>query len=127
MLVKFQDIIHVNRTSCKKCVALLYEVPCPIDKKIVKYLGNFGKPMYNLGANVLLKIQTKDGHIIEGKLNKNYIKLGLPKKYENSDWDATTRKVEFEIALTEWIQDLLKITIIKEDEKTNRGLKSEKE
>lgn len=88
-------------------------MPCYIDKDIVNYLISFGLPIYDLEISNLLKIQSKDNHTIEAKLNKIYIKFGMPKEFEYTNWDETTRKLEFETSIITWIENKLQISVIK--------------
>ena len=113
MDIKFTDIIHLTRSSCKKCVSIIYEVPCPIDAKLPEHLTNFGEPVYDINKGNYLKIATNDGHTVEAKLGRGYIKFGMPKHLENTDLNITTRKLEFEKSIISWIEDLLKINIIR--------------
>jgi len=111
--VKFHDIIRIAHTSCKKCVSLVYEIPCPINKKLIKHLTNFGEPVYDLSKSILLQIENEDGHSIQAKLGRTYIKFGMPKVFENTDLDTTTRKLEFEKSLKNWMEEILPIILTK--------------
>lgn len=113
MAIKFNDIVKNYRSSCDKCISIIYEMPCYVDKDISKYLTSFGTPLYDLNVNNLLKIASEDNYTIEAKLNKIYIKFGMPKELEYTNWDDTTRKLEFEKLLITWIEDKLQISVEK--------------
>ena len=111
MTIKLYDIIKIRRSSCTKCTALVYTLPCVVDKILAKYLTNFGEPLYNLDIADYLIIQNKERYSIEAQLGKNKIKFGMPKELENTDWNKTTKKIEFEQALREWLIEILETNI----------------
>lgn len=113
MQIHFNSIITFTRSSCKKCVALVYEVPCEVSKTLAKHLTNFGKPVYDLDTTALLKIKTDDDHTIETRIGRTYIKFGMPKSLEGTKLDETTRKLEFEESIRKWIEEALQIKITK--------------
>lgn len=96
-------------------MALLYKLPCRVDREIVGHFKAFGKPLYPLGSVKLLRIDSTDGYKIESKLGKNTIKFAIPKELESTDLNQNTRKLEFEAQLAQWISDTLDIPIITEE------------
>ena len=111
LMVTFSEVVKVRRTACKKCLSLIYDLPCKVDEKITSFLKSFGDPVYPLSTIRLLKIHSKDGYKINGKLGRKSIKLDLPKKLEHKDLNKESRKPEFEFYLKEWMSEKLDITI----------------
>lgn len=114
MAVLFNEVVKVKRTSCKKCLSLLYTIPCRVDKELATFLVDFGEPVYPLKTIKLLRIDSKDGYKIESKIGKNAVKFALPKNLEGEDLDKASRKIEFETRLTEWMSEKLDILIERE-------------
>jgi len=110
-MVLFSEVVNIKRSSCKKCLALVYTIPCRLDENIADYMKGFGVPTYPLKAIKLLRIDTKDGYKIEGKMGKNTIKFAIPKHLEEKNLDKSSRKLEFEGYLKRWMTDKLDITM----------------
>ena len=121
MAVKFEEVVTIKRTSCHKCLTLIYSIPCKVDDNIVKYLKSFGDPIHPLKGIRLLRIDSKDGYKIESKLGKNAIKFAIPKKLENTDLASNIRKAEFEIALATWMSNKLDIPIVIGEQEIKNG------
>lgn len=111
-MVKFSEVVKVERTNCPTCVDLQYTLPCRIDKDIVNYMTSFGTPAYPLGSVRLLKIESTDGFRIEGKLEKNIIKFAMPKELDKTDLQKNSRRLEFDKKLAEWMTKKLDISIV---------------
>jgi len=112
MDINFLDIVNVTRSSCDKCLMFVYQVPCEIDKSIVSFMESFGEPMYDIDEVNLLKIESDDNYIIEGRLKRTNIKFRIPKKLENTiNIDSNYRKAEFEICLGKWLSSKYNIPI----------------
>lgn len=116
MAIAFNEVVKIKKTTCMKCLSLLYTLPCKVDIDISEYLKGFGNPIYSLKTIKLLRIDTKDGYKIESKIGKNIIKFALPKILEGKDLDKESRKPEFEIQLADWISQKLDIFISAEQE-----------
>jgi hypothetical protein len=110
-MVKFIEAVKIKKSGCQKCFSVLYFLPCALNKNIVDYLVNFGKPIYRLNATKLLRIDTNDSLHIEGKIGGKKIKLVMPKSFSNVDWEKIDRKNEFEKRLADWITDTLQINV----------------
>lgn len=110
-MIKFTDITKTKVSSCQKCFALLYALPCQLDNDIVDYLKGFGPPVYPVNSVSFLRIDTADGFHIEGKMKAKLIKFSMPKKFRNTDLDSILRKKEFEKGLIDWMSKKLKISI----------------
>lgn len=113
-MIKFSEAVKIENMSCKSCISLLYTLPCRLDKDIVKYMTNIGTLAYPVGSIRLLKIISNDGFKIEGKLEKNTIKLEIPNTFSNTDINKIDKKIEFDTKLAEWISDKLDMDIILE-------------
>lgn len=110
-MVDFNDVVKTRKVSCKTCLSLWYTLPCRLDEDLITYLSNFGKPVYPIKTVKLLRINSKDGYKIDGKVGKNAIKFALPKHLEKKNLDKASRKLEFEKCLKEWMTNKLDITI----------------
>ena len=115
-MVKFSEVVKIERTRCTTCVDLQYTLPCRIDKDLVNYMTDFGTPVYPLGSVRLLKIESPDGFRIEGKLEKNIVKFSMPKELDVADLQTIDRKIEFDKKLAEWMTTKLDISIVLGDE-----------
>lgn len=111
----FYEAVKIERSSCKHCLSLIYTLPCRVDRDLPVHLKNFGDPKYPLKSVKLLRIDSKDGYKIQSKLDKNTIKFAIPKELENTNIKETSRQLEFDRALAQWIQDKLNITITVEE------------
>jgi hypothetical protein len=120
-MVKFNEVVTVKRTSCHKCLTLMYSIPCKVDDNIPKYLKSFGEPLWSLKSIRLLRIDSKDGYKIESKIGKNAIKFAIPKTLENTDLASNLRKQEFEIALAQWMANKLDIPIVIGEQEIKNG------
>lgn len=125
-MLKFDEIVKVKRISCTKCLSLMYSLPCQLNREIVKHLEDFGKPLYPLKAVKLLRIDSKDGYKIDGKIGKNAIKFAIPKELENTDLSKIWRKIEFEACLGKWLSETLNMPVImaqqiEKNEETDEG------
>ena len=114
MKVKFNDIVKIARSSCERCLAFKYELPCGIDDNIVKFLGSFGEPIYDLNLFTLLKMKSKDEYLIEGRLTATIIKFGIPKKLINTNLDKNSRKKDFESSLANWLSDKFNVSVTRD-------------
>lgn len=110
-MVKFSEIVKTKKSGCAKCLSVIYAIPCQVDRDLANYLKSFGKPVYPLKAVSFIRIDSGDGYHIEAKLKSKIIKLVIPKKFEKTDLDKTTRKAEFEKQLIDWMSAKLKIQI----------------
>ena len=45
-MIKFADLVKTKNSSCAKCFAVLYALPCQLDAKIEKYVKRVGKPVF---------------------------------------------------------------------------------
>lgn len=110
-MVKFHDIVSAKISSCKKCYAVVYSLPCHIDKDIVKYFRNMGKPAYPLSVTRLLRINIKHGFYIEGTVGSKTIKFSMPKELENNSPSSIKENMIFVNNLSKWLSDKLNIQI----------------
>lgn len=109
-MLKFSEIVKVEKTSCIRCMTFMYTLPCQVDKNIVNYLEAFGKPIYPIKTVMLIRIDSKDGYKIDSKIGKNAIKFAMPKELTGVS-DDKTRKGEFEKELIEWLSETLNIPV----------------
>ena len=109
--MKFSEAVKMKASGCAKCFSAIYTLPCRLNRNIAGYLTSFGKPRYRLDAVKLLRIDTKDGFHIEGKLGLKSIKFVMPKNFEKVHINKIARKKEFEKCLAAWLTDTLKIQI----------------
>lgn len=110
---RFDDIITLKYSTCKKCLAIIYSVPCEINKVFPKYFDSFGNVLYPLSQTNLVKIKTPDKYEIETRLGSTFIKFKLPENLKSNNLDQKSRKIEFEECLTKWIEKTVKIKIVK--------------
>lgn len=108
-MIKFSEAVTIEEVSCRNCISFIYTLPCHLDETIVNYMMDIGNLVYPLGSIRLLKIRSNDGLVIEGKLNKNLLRLEIPKHLSSEN--KISRKSEFDIRLTNWIIDKLGINI----------------
>lgn len=107
----FNDVVKTRKVSCKTCLSLWYILPCRLDEEVISYFSKFGEPVYPIKSVKLLRINSKDGYKIEGKIGKNAIKFALPKHLEKQNLNKVSRKLEFEQYLKEWMTNKLDIII----------------
>ena len=107
----FTDVVKITKSGCKLCFTFIYTLPVNLSADVEMYLSSFGKSELPLSLVKFLKITTPDQYKIEGKLDTNTIKFGIPKKFEKGNPDINTRKYEFENALSQWLTKKLDIPI----------------
>jgi hypothetical protein len=109
MMVKFADVVKTKTGGCPKCFSVTYSLPYNIDAELAEFLIGFGKPVYDLNAIKVLRINAANGFHIEGRLGAKQIKLVMPKKYEKRG--QIQERDEFERNLADWLTKKLDITV----------------
>jgi hypothetical protein len=111
-MVKFNEVVQTRKSGCSRCFSIIYTIPCVLDKDLPDYmLVDFGKPKYPLDVVKLIRIDTKDGFHIEGRIGTKVVKFVMPKKYEKVDTNTIQKKIIFEADLAEWMSQKLNILI----------------
>ena len=111
MEIKFTDIVKFKQKNCKDCFIFIYSTPCVIKKDIVDHMKSFGESKFDLDVLDLLQIESPDNYTIKCKIGGNYISLSIPREFENKDL-SKSRKPEFENNIKNWLEDILKVSII---------------
>ena len=110
MKIKFTDIIRITKKTCGKTITIIYSIPCELDKSVVGFISNFGKPKFDLNTIKFLHIDSTDGFSIKGKLNKTSINFSVPKESKNIGMFGA-RKAELENNIAKWLEHRLGISI----------------
>ena len=112
MKVNFKEIIKITKKTCGKNITHIYSLPTELDKSIVPFLSNFGKPKFDLNTIKFLHIESKDDFMIKGRLNRVGINLTIAKSSRNIKL-LGNKKIEFENNLSKWIENKLGISVIR--------------
>jgi hypothetical protein len=110
MKIKFADIIKITKKSCGNNIAMIYSVPCELDKGIAGFMSSFGKPKFDLDTIKFLHIDSADDYTIKGRLEKTSINFSVPKKSKNVGMFGA-KKAELENNIVKWLEHRLGISI----------------
>jgi hypothetical protein len=81
-IVKFEDVIDVNRFSgCKTCNTYIYTIPCHLDIDFGDYIRGIGKLKYPLKK---IKMIRMDNELVKitSRVGRNYLEIKFKKQVD---------------------------------------------